>query len=62
MEFGPVDILVNNAGLIPSFSFNLANPKDVERVINVNITSHLWVCILIHNVYTLFIVNKLVVF
>ncbi|XP_058054789.1 17-beta-hydroxysteroid dehydrogenase 13-like [Anopheles bellator] len=39
---GPVDILVNNAGLLAIASLTEGKPSDIERIINVNLTSHFW--------------------
>lgn len=42
-ELGAVDILVNNAGLLPSVSLREGSPKDIEKIMNVNLMSHFWV-------------------
>lgn len=42
-SLGPVDILINNAGILPLFSLRDCPDEDVQRIINVNIISHLWV-------------------
>lgn len=42
-DMGATDILVNNAGLMPKLSLREGQPKDIDRIINVNITSHFWV-------------------
>lgn len=42
-DMGATDILVNNAGLMPKMSLREGKPDDIERVINVNVTSHFWV-------------------
>lgn len=39
---GPVDILVNNAGLLAMLSLSEGTPEDVQRILNVNLTSHFW--------------------
>lgn len=39
-QFGSVDILVNNAGIIYASSFLDSKPKDMQRVIDINLTSH----------------------
>lgn len=43
LDLGTTDILVNNAGLLPKVSLREGKPEDLERIINVNITSHFWV-------------------
>lgn len=45
-DLGTVDILVNNAGLLPKVSLTEGNPDDINRIIQVNLTSHFWVCYL----------------
>jgi all-trans-retinol dehydrogenase (NAD+) len=40
---GFVDILVNNAGILSSLSLLDGQPKDVQKIIDVNLTSHFWV-------------------
>lgn len=40
---GTVDILVNNAGIISAISLREGQPKDIQKVIDVNLTSHFWV-------------------
>lgn len=42
-DLGPVDILVNNAGLLTNVSLLEGSAGELQRVINVNLTSHLWV-------------------
>lgn len=42
-EIGEVDILVNNAGIIPEISLLEGAPEDIERIIQVNFISSLWV-------------------
>lgn len=42
-DLGPVDILVNNAGLMPTISFQEGKPEDIQRILDVNVTSHIWV-------------------
>lgn len=42
-DMGTVDILVNNAGLLPRVSLAEGNPDDINRIIQVNFTSHFWV-------------------
>lgn len=42
-DMGATDILVNNAGLLPKLSLREGQPEDIERIINVNVTSHFWV-------------------
>lgn len=43
VDLGEVDILVNNAGLLPKVSLLQGEPKDLERIINVNLIGHFWV-------------------
>lgn len=40
---GCVDILVNNAGILSKISLMEGTPKDIQKVFDVNLTSHLWV-------------------
>ena len=42
-SLGPVDILVNNAGLMPLLSFQGGKPEDIQRILDINVTSHIWV-------------------
>lgn len=42
-KLGPVDILINNAGLLAMLSLSEGTPEDVQRIIDVNLTSHFWV-------------------
>lgn len=42
-SLGPVDILVNNAGILPLISLREGSPKDIQKIIDVNLTSHFWV-------------------
>ncbi|XP_062543341.1 uncharacterized oxidoreductase YoxD-like [Armigeres subalbatus] len=39
---GPVDILVNNAGLLAMLSLSEGTTQDVQRIVDVNFTSHIW--------------------
>lgn len=41
-DMGPVDILINNAGLMPAISFQEGKPEDIQRILDVNVTSHIW--------------------
>lgn len=38
----PVSILVNNAGLIPTVSLINGTDEQIQRIIDVNLTSHFW--------------------
>lgn len=38
-----VDILVNNAGILAIRPFYAGSPSDLQKVIDVNLTSHFWV-------------------
>lgn len=40
---GSVDILVNNAGILSTISLREGQPSDIQKVIDVNLTSHFWV-------------------
>lgn len=40
---GPVDILVNNAGIMPIMSIREGRRQDIQKIIDVNLTSHFWV-------------------
>jgi all-trans-retinol dehydrogenase (NAD+) len=40
---GVVDILVNNAGILSAISLLDSRPGDIQKVIDVNLTSHFWV-------------------
>lgn len=42
-NLGPVDILVNNAGLLPSMSLREGTYSDIQKIFDVNLTSHFWV-------------------
>lgn len=42
-EMGTVDILVNNAGILSAISLREGRPQDIQKVIDVNLTSHFWV-------------------
>lgn len=39
-DLGPVDILVNNAAIIPLLSFREGSIKEVQRIVNVNVTGN----------------------
>lgn len=40
---GPVDILINNAGVMPAISFQEGKPEDIQTILNINVTSQIWV-------------------
>lgn len=40
---GSVDILINNAGILSAISLREGQPKDIQKVINVNLSAHFWV-------------------
>lgn len=42
-HLGFVDILVNNAGILSKISLLNGQPKDIQKVIDVNLASHFWV-------------------
>jgi all-trans-retinol dehydrogenase (NAD+) len=42
-SMGTVDILVNNAGILSAISLREGRPSDIQKVIDVNLTSHFWV-------------------
>lgn len=48
-DLGPVDILINNAGLLANVSLMEGKAEDIQRIINVNLTSQFWVKLNIHN-------------
>ncbi|GAB0095666.1 estradiol 17-beta-dehydrogenase 11 [Sergentomyia squamirostris] len=41
-DFGIVNILINNAGLLAKFSLMDGSPEDIQKVIDVNISSNFW--------------------
>lgn len=42
-DLGPVTILVNNAGVLMHKNLLNPEPEEVQRMIDVNFTSHYWV-------------------
>ncbi len=48
---GYVDILVNNAGVLPLMSLREGSHEDIQKIININLTSHFWVYFIIFYVY-----------
>jgi all-trans-retinol dehydrogenase (NAD+) len=42
-SLGSVDILVNNAGILSTISLREGRPSDIQKLIDVNLTSHFWV-------------------
>ena len=40
---GCVDILVNNAGILSKISLREGRASDIQKVIDVNLSSHFWV-------------------
>lgn len=46
-SIGTVDILVNNAGILAMMTLEESRPEDIQKIINVNLTSHFWVSELI---------------
>jgi all-trans-retinol dehydrogenase (NAD+) len=42
-DIGPVDILVNNAAVLPLVSLREGTEHDLDRIIDVNFKSHIWV-------------------
>jgi all-trans-retinol dehydrogenase (NAD+) len=42
-EMGHVDILINNAGILPLLSLREGTEEQVQRIVDVNLTSHIWV-------------------
>lgn len=47
-SLGPVDILVNNAGLLAiNVSLREGSPEMVQKIVDVNLTSHFWVNFLV---------------
>lgn len=54
-DIGPVDILVNNAAVLPLVSLREGTECDLDRIIDVNFKSNVWVSYLVsvklwHNV------------
>lgn len=41
-SLGDLDILVNNAGILSAISFREGSPSDVQKLIDVNLSSHFW--------------------
>lgn len=39
-DLGPVDILINNAAILPLLSFREGSIKEVQRIVDVNITAN----------------------
>lgn len=47
-DLGEVDILVNNnVDLLPEVSLLQGEPKDLERIMNVNLVAYFWVRVLV---------------
>lgn len=42
-SLGSVDILVNNAAVLPLLSLREGEQKDIQKIIDVNLSSHFWV-------------------
>lgn len=42
-DLGPVDILINNAGVMPAISFQEGRPEDIQKILDINVTSQIWV-------------------
>lgn len=42
-SLGPVDILINNAGVMPLISLREGQEEDIQKIIDINLTSHFWV-------------------
>ena len=42
-SIGTVDILINNAGVMPMMLLRDGHFEDIQKTINVNLTSHLFV-------------------
>lgn len=42
-DLGPVDILISNAGLMPLLSLREGNEKEIQRIVDVNITANYYV-------------------
>lgn len=43
MSMGTVDVLVNNAEMMPAMYLHESDPEMIQKVINLNLTSHFWV-------------------
>ena len=41
-SLGDLDILVNNAGILSAISLREGSPSDIQKLIDVNLSSHLW--------------------
>ncbi len=50
-NMGYVDILVNNAGVLPLMSLREGTHEDIQKIININLTSHFWVYFVTFYVY-----------
>jgi all-trans-retinol dehydrogenase (NAD+) len=46
-NLGTVDILVNNAGILAAISLREGKPQDIQKIVDVNLTSHFWVFLLL---------------
>lgn len=49
LDLGTVDILINNAGLIPFLSLREGTEREIQRIVEVNLTSNFYVSLLIFN-------------
>lgn len=45
-KWGPVDVLINNAGIVASTPIMDVTDEQIRRMVDVNLMSHFWVCIL----------------
>lgn len=43
IDLGSVDILINNAGLMPLLSVREGTEKEIQRIVDVNITANYYV-------------------
>ncbi|CAO1393092.1 unnamed protein product [Diamesa tonsa] len=44
MTMGTVDVIVNNAEIMPAMYLHESDPEMIQKVINLNLTSHFWTC------------------
>lgn len=44
-DLGPVDIVISNAGLMPLLSLREGTEKEIQRIVDVNVTSNFYVSI-----------------
>lgn len=42
-DLGPVDIVISNAGLMPLLSLREGTEEEIQRIVDVNVTSNFYV-------------------